>query len=54
MFKNCSYYLTQPTVQCTQDTNKVQYTLGWVKFSEWKKQVVVVAKYVEDPKLNIF
>ena len=29
-------------------------TIGWVKFSEWKKQFVVVAKYVEDPKKNIF
>ena len=28
--------------------------IGWVKFSEWKKQVLVVAKYVEDPKLTIF
>ena len=29
-------------------------TIGWVKFSEWKKQFVVVAKYVEDPKKMIF
>ena len=28
--------------------------LGWVKFSEWKKQFVVVAKYVEDPKKMFF
>ena len=29
-------------------------TLGWVKFSEWKKKFVVVAKFVEDPKKICF
>ena len=31
-------------------------TLGWVKFSEWKKTGcgTVVAKYAEDPKQTIF
>ena len=39
-------------VDTIQDTT--HYTVGWVKFSEWKKQVVVVAKYIEDPKIIFF
>ena len=37
-----------------QEMTELPCTVGWVKFSEWKKQVMEVEKYVKDPKLTIF